>query len=104
MVDGKTEPIVLRDVIFAPEMKVNLISKSRVRRAGFAIFAENDENHTLQGVSRFLHKQSGKTVLNLEESPEDLDVAGLAVVRTNTEERSFLELWHRQLYHVSKPA
>lgn len=63
LVDSKTKPIVLRDVISAPEMKFNLISKSRVSRACYAIVTKDNENHTLQGITRILHKQSGKIVL-----------------------------------------
>lgn len=47
LVDGKTIPIVLRDIIFAPEMRLNLSSESRVKRVGYAIVTYDDENHTL---------------------------------------------------------
>lgn len=104
LVDGKSKLIVLPDVIFAPKMKFNLISKSGVRRAGYAIVTEGNETHTLQGVTRNLHKQSGRTVLVFENNPEGLNFARLTVVEASTARRSDLELWHRRLCHVSKPA
>lgn len=84
-------------------MKFILMSIGRIRQAGYAIVTDVDENYTLQGVARILHKKSDKTILIIEDSPKHLDIAILAVVKASTARKSDLELSHRQLCHLSKP-
>lgn len=101
LVDGHSHNVVLTDVTYAPEMMVNLISKSRVKKAGFIIVADSNNQSPSKGITRIVHKTSEITTMICVEIKEGLNEAVMTVETacvTKTEED---DLWNKLLCHVS---
>lgn len=93
--------VMFGNVISAPEMKVNLILKTQVPKAGFKVVAKYPKNDLFIGITRIVHKESGKTSALCVETPDGLDEAVLSLQTAIIAVVSESKLWHSRLCHVS---
>lgn len=101
-VDGTTYKVTLTEVSFAPDMMLNLISKSRVRKAGCKIFTDDNNLGPSKGVTRIVQKQNEKTTIVCVEISEGLCEAVLSVQIACAVRIVNLDVWHDRLCHVFK--
>lgn len=100
--DDDTYLIVLKDVTYAPEMRFNLTTKSRVRKAGFQVILDDDGTNPSRGTRKIVHKSTGQTAISCIKNPDGLAKAILSDQTANASVSKDCILWPRRLCHVSK--
>lgn len=101
VVDGSINKGVFRDVTFAPQTMLNLVSKIRVGKAGFIKVTGDEVTGMFMSVTRVVRKEFERLSIVCVETPDVLGEALLSVQLAATAVVNESELRQSQLRHVS---
>ncbi len=97
-----TIDVMITDVLYVPELKINLLSVARLNRAGLTVVFENerciirDARGDISGVA--LRQANNLYYMRLQ----PLKPTNVVLTLQNDKNGAWLELWHRRMCHANK--
>lgn len=86
---------------YAPEKMFNFISNSHARKAGFKIFTEDDNMETSRGITKIVHKATGRNSITCIENSHAPDEAMIYVQMAAVVLPKNSDPWHKRLFNVA---